>query len=301
MRKLVLIALAAVVSAPAAYAADLSAAYPVKAAPVVVVVRDWTGFYAGANIGYGFGAGGHSTGGQTYYENTSHDSQDFEWYGDGGPSWNMSADLDGVIGGGQVGYNFQVNPSFVLGVEADFQWSGLSGDSTATDATTIPLYPAASPAGPHDWALYGTARVKQDVEWYGTVRGRIGVTTLDNALLIYGTGGLAYGKVRQDLNYSGEFLADAGQGFIGSHWSGDASNSDTKFGWTVGAGVEWFPTTLGNWSIKAEYLYTDLGSTTVDLSAPAFKNNGDGNRIVEASTTADAQWQTVRVGINYHF
>ncbi len=209
MRKFVLILLATVVSAPAAYAADLSAGYPVKAAPVVPVGPNWAGFYGGLNIGYGFSADGHSTGGQTYYENTTHDSQDFEWYTTEGPSWKTSADLDGVIGGGQIGYNFVIQPSVLFGVEADFQWSGLKGDASAYDSTAIQLYPAFNPADLNYWAVEGTSKVTQEVEWFGTVRARLGVTTFNDSLLIYGTGGLAYGSVRQKLNYTGGFLPDA--------------------------------------------------------------------------------------------
>ena len=302
MRKFVLILLATVVSAPAAYAADLSAGYPVKAAPVVSVGPNWAGFYGGFNIGYGFSADGGSSGRQTYYENTTHDSQDFEWYTTEGPSWKTSADLDGVIGGGQIGYNFVIQPSVLFGVEADFQWSGLKGNASAYDLTAIQLYPEFNPADPNFWAVEGTSKVTQEVEWFGTVRARLGVTTFNDSLLIYGTGGLAYGSVRQKLNYTGGFLRDDQLGFAGSHWSGEASSSETKYGWTLGGGVEWFPTSAGNWSIKAEYLYTDLGSTTVDLSTPAYRNDTNaGGRVVNASNTADAQWQTVRVGINYHF
>ncbi|QJP17185.1 porin family protein [Starkeya sp. ORNL1] len=302
MKRLVLILLATVVSAPAAYAADLSAAYPVKAAPVVPVGPNWAGFYGGLNIGYGFNAGGHSTGGQTYYENTTHDSFDTEWYTNEGPSWRTSANLDGVIGGGQIGYNFVFQPSVLFGVETDFQWSGLKGDASASDTTSIQLFPAFDPNDPNYWAVEGNSKVTQEVEWFGTVRARLGVTTFNDSLLIYGTGGLAYGSVRQKLNYTGGFLPDAQLGFAGSHWSGEASSSETKVGWTLGGGVEWFPAAASNWSIKAEYLYTDLGSTKVDLSTPAYRNDTNaGGRVVNASNTADAQWQTVRVGINYHF
>jgi opacity protein-like surface antigen len=110
------------------------------------------------------------------------------------------------------------------------------------------------------------------------------------------------GQVQQDFNYSGAFLPVASLGFDGSHWSGSASSTETQVGWALGAGFEWAPESMPNWSFKAEYLYVDLGSTTVNLSAAAFRNSdGEGFRTVNASNTMDARFQTVRAGFNYHF
>lgn len=298
MKPLLLAALAAAISGPA-LAADL----PNTQAPAFVapaVSPTWTGFFAGFNLGYGFSPGLRDSGAQTYYANTSGDTGT-ETHGAGGPTWANSSNLSGIIGGGQIGYNFQINPLAVVGVETDFQGTGLSGSSSAFDSTheTLSPFPV---GGPNQWPVAGTANVSQRVDWYGTLRARAGVPLLDDALLIYGTGGLAYGKVRQDFNYVGGFLPDAALGFGGSHWNGDASSSSIRLGWTAGAGVEWKLPNLPNWSVKAEYLYTDLGPRTVDLSAPAFRNsNGSGGRTVEAENGVGARWHTVRVGLNYHF
>jgi len=101
---------------------------------------------------------------------------------------------------------------------------------------------------------------------------------------------------------NGAFLPDAALGFDGSHWTGSASSTETQVGWALGAGVEWAPASMPNWSFKAEYLYVDLGSTTVNLSAAGFRNShGEGFRTVTASNTMDARFQTVRLGVNYHF
>lgn len=303
MKKYALALLASAAFIPAAYAADLGAAnMPVyaKAPAVPAPATNWSGFYAGLNVGYGFGGDNHASGGQTHYENTSHDSADTEWFGDGGPAWNMGSDLSGVVGGGQIGYNFQFDRSWVLGVEADFQGSDLKGSSSQTNSTAIALLPA-NPGGADFWPIAGTADVTQKVDWYGTVRGRLGVTTDDNSLLVYGTGGLAYGRVSQTFGYTGTFLPDAKLGFIGASGSGVVSNSEMKVGWTLGAGAEWRPAGWGNWSMKAEYLYTDLGSSSVDLVAPAFRADGAGSRVIDASDKIDTRFQTVRVGVNYAF
>jgi outer membrane immunogenic protein len=284
----------------AAFAADLP---NTKEAPNFLApapVSTWTGFYAGVNAGYGFSADPRDTGEQTYYANTSGDDSSTEDHGPGGPSWQNQSKLSGALGGAQIGYNLQINPFAVIGIEADFQGSGLSGSSSTYDSTHMTLLPFPV-GGPNEWPVAGTAGVSQHVNWYGTLRGRLGwVATPD--LLLYGTGGFAYGQVHQNFSYVGGFLADPALGFMGSHWNGDASSSSIRVGWTAGAGLEWKIPGWQNWSVKAEYLYTDLGSTTVSLSAPAFRNsNGTGGRTVEATNSVDAKWHTVRVGLNYHF
>lgn len=302
MNKMIMAISAAAALAPSANAADLVR----KAAPPPAVLAEpkssaWTGFYGGLNIGYGFDAAGRSHGGQTYYENASHDSQDTEWYGPGGPAWNLSAPLSGVIGGGQLGYNIEILPAIVVGLETDFQGAGLSGSASGFEATAIALYPANIPGSPTYWPVQGTGTVSQKVDWYGTFRGRLGVTTFDDSLLVYATGGLAYGQVEQSLVYSGRFLPYPQLGFVGSHWEGFAATRTTRVGWTAGSGFEWFPSGQRRWSFKAEYLYTNLGASTVYQTAPAFKNTGEGNRTVKAINAADLEWQSVRVGVNYHF
>lgn len=90
----------------------------------------------------------------------------------------------------------------------------------------------------------GTRRLSQDLEWFGTVRGRIGVAA--GNVLFYGTGGLAYG--RSTYHYDAIYpLGNA---------TANVTTTDWKAGWTAGAGAEM---SFGPWSIKAEYLYYDLG------------------------------------------
>src|SRR5262245_48991610 len=104
-----------------ANAADLSPAYrgqaPSYKAPMAapVAARNWTGLYVGLNIGYGWGAGGRNEGGQTSYSNDNLAEFPFEneVRGTGGPAWNTSADLSGVVGGVQLGSNWQLSPWLV--------------------------------------------------------------------------------------------------------------------------------------------------------------------------------------------
>jgi len=104
-----------------------------------------------------------------------------------------------------------------------------------------------------------------------------------NNWLLYGTGGLAYADVRHAVTTS--FAAGGGGVLRGA-------SSDTRFGWTAGAGFEWGFVT--NWSLKAEYLYYDLGDTTVTALDPAFP-------AFPAPTTFENKGHIGRVGINYRF
>jgi len=298
-------ALVALGFATSATAADLAPAPFTKAPPMVTV--GWTGFYGGLNLGYGTGADSRDTGGQTWYQNMSGFFGNptpgaTEWNGSGGPAWNTSSNLNGVIGGGQIGYNWQVNPWLVLGLETDLQGSDLRGNASATNFTYMNLLPAPA-GGANLWPIAGNLAASQQIDWYGTVRGRAGFTSYGNSLLTYVTGGLAYGNVKQAFTYTGGFLPDSYLGTPGTNWAGTASSSETKLGWTVGAGFEWRPQNWGRWSLKTEYLYTDLGSQTVNLTIPAYLNGNSTQvgRSVSASNRMDATFHTVRVGINYLF
>ena len=95
-----------------------------------------------------------------------------------------------------------------------------------------------------------TVNGKNSLTWLGTTRARVGfVATPDNRLMIYATGGVAYG--------GGNSQFSAFDATTGSFWSGNPSS--TRVGWTIGGGVEYAIT--NNITIKGEYLYADLGSS----------------------------------------
>jgi outer membrane immunogenic protein len=174
-----------------------------------------------------------------------------------------------VIGGAQIGYNWQVG-SIVTGIEADIQGSGIRGSATG---------PLLSPTT--GLPFVGQSRSSDEkLSWFGTVRGRLG-TSISPWFLLYATGGLAYGEVKNSAN---TFFAAVDQF--------PASVRTTKVGWTAGAGGEWM--FAPGWSTKLEYLFVDLGGT----SARAF---------IPFVTTAGVQynWKNqdhiVRAGVNYHF
>lgn len=263
------IGVAAVVSllATSAMAADLTAPKPyVKAPPVVATVYGWTGFYVGGNIGYGWGRSSNSVDisdlatGATLFTNTS------------------SNDVDGVIGGGQVGYNWQVQ-NWVLGLEADIQGSDQKGSSNLVCV-------GCANGGTTDI----TTTLTQKLSWFGTVRGRAGILVTPS-ILLYGTGGLAYGEFKTGGSVTGN-----GVGGVPVTVTFPGTSS-TQVGWTVGAGVE--GKIGGNWTAKLEYLYMDLGSVSTGPIATTI--------LVPRRTDAGVSYSSalrdniLRVGVNYQF
>lgn len=154
-------------------------------------------------------------------------------------------DSGGGLYGGTLGYNWQAG-MFVLGVEGDFGGSTINGSTTIVPGLT------------HETNL----------NWLGSVRGRAGIAI--NDLLLYGTGGWAYGSVRDTSNNAGAI----------------EQFTTTRSGWTVGGGAEYAFTP--NWSMKAEYRYTDLGNTS--NAAPL---NG------AAPYSVSNTFSTVTVGLNF--
>lgn len=273
MKKIVSAGIALLAFTGVAAAADLARKAPVyKAPPVVVDPWTWTGVYIGVNVGYSWGK---SETDATFTNNTTGvllaaSSSDFK--------------LNGAIGGGQIGANWQ-NGIWVLGAEADIQWSGQKG-STIFSCPVVGLGAPCNPvtAGP-GFGVSPTATFNQKLEWFGTVRARLGVTPSPTTLL-YVTGGLAYGEIETDGVISGFSLAQLPVSAAFNH-------STTKSGWTVGGGIE--GRLSGNWTGKIEYLYMDLG--TVSGTATLLTSNPP-LRFDYSSRITD---NIVRVGLNYKF
>jgi outer membrane immunogenic protein len=190
----------------------------------------------------------------------------------------------GIIGGGQFGYNFQ-SGIFVAGFEADIQ--GLSGRATGTSVTAVPVPGSAANA---------TLTATNSVNWLGTVRGRIWIAATPN-FLIYGTGGLAYGGVNSSTGINQAFSGELGEELGSATASGNLS--ETRVGWTVGAGGEWMFTS--NWSAKLEYLHYDLGSA--NYGTPVSNIAADIGTLftLGQSSSTNFRGDIVRVGINYRF
>jgi outer membrane immunogenic protein len=269
MKKFVVIALASVALIVPAIAADLSPApRPVyKAPPPPPPAWSWTGLYIGSNFGW--------------IGSTSNNIMNTGT--DGGTAGLGSALAAGAIpgsvgvshnnflGGGQIGYNWQWTPNWVLGLEADFD--GIASPSSSVvsafpgSATIVPLQTG-----------FATA-----LDTLGTVRGRVGYLATP-AWLLYATGGLAYGETKLVSAFGcATCTPPAAISSLTDSW---------QVGWTVGAGVEW--RFAPQWSVKAEYLYVDLGSISNTINY----NYGPSSSLTSTFNERD---NIVRAGINYKF
>ena len=270
MKKLGWAMLGLIALAMPATAADLPARMPVKALPIVPV-WSWTGFYIGGNIGYSWG--------QSKTDATFTNAATGAVLGTASDKF----DLNGVIGGVQLGYNWQTG-LWVWGIETDFQGSGEKGSTNFLCGTTGTTCSPGNTAIPGGTAPV-SASFNQKIEWFGTLRGRVGYTVTPD-ILFYATGGLAYGSIKTDGVLTGY---NAGGIAVGTGFS----NGTTKAGWTVGAGIE--GRVSGNWTVKGEYLYMDLGTASgnaVTVGTLPLINLGYNSKITD---------HILRVGFNYKF
>ena len=248
-----------------------------------VPVASWTGFYVGVNAGGTFG--GSSSIALT-------PSSDFGPFPSGFASaqaigaypTSLASRRSGFIGGGQVGFNYQFG-MFVAGVEADIQ--GLPQNNNAVSAM---LFNPAPPPANFSAPVFGTATVARRLDYLGTARGRLGVTF--GPALIYGTGGLAYG--RTDLAYTGTIGFPIAPAIV---LTGTSSTSRTSLGYALGGGVEY--AFWNNWSVKAEYLYFNLGRHSTVIGG-AFTNFAPATGGFSTASVRD-DGHIFRAGLNYRF
>jgi outer membrane immunogenic protein len=265
------LALLVSLSAPS-YAADM-ALKPLAPAPGY----KWSGCYGGGNIGYSWGRARTTTttppivvNGVTLVPSLT---------------YSNSNSLNGVIGGGQVGCNWQPNNgNWVYGLETDFQWSGEKGRFEANDPFTYII-----PTNVID----GNTEIDPDtaISWFGTVRGRLGYVV--NNWLLYATGGLAYGRVKFSgtVTETENVFSPFRGGLLATLTQTAAFGTASKvnLGWTVGGGIE--APLANNWTWKVEYLYMDLGKLNLS-AATAFGT---------FTTSTHFTDNIVRLGLNYHF
>ena len=288
LRVAIVAAISAIPVLHIASAADL----PVKA-PVAPVAASysWTGAYFGLNFGYGWG--------DKTVSNSPNDPLAASLFAGtlGAPGEqplvsSYSLRQKGAVGGFEAGYNWRAGPNWVWGLEGDFSFSGVRGNASGTSVLQAPPF-----------TLYTQSlNAAQSTDWYGTVRGRLGWLATPN-LLLFGTGGVGYGRVTDSANYT--FNGPA-VGF--SQIAGGVSfacfantpcftgaSSATRIGWTAGGGAEWLISQ--SVSFKIEYQFVDLGTETVQITATPFPGF--------AASSFNAQFrnqiQTVRGGVNFHF
>jgi outer membrane immunogenic protein len=206
-------------------------------------------------------------------------------------SSRFGTDPKGFIGGGQIGYNLQID-QIVLGVETDFQGSTIRGGASFANIAACCAIVTVHPV-----TAAGTGN--QRLDWLGTLRGRVGWLPV-NPLLIYATGGLAYGHVEADTSFYGSVANVAGTtpgtGFT------TVSDSSTRAGWTVGGGLEWKIAT--HWTIKGEYLYYNLGSVNLNQTTLPLIFSGPPTLFLAAGgiqSQAHYSGSIARAGVNYLF
>jgi outer membrane immunogenic protein len=264
--------LAVLTATAPATAADL----PTKA-PRPPAAFSWTGFYVGVNAGSAWGRTSNSV--------ESGDPNSLVLATDPTRDLLGSFRQHGVIVGGQAGYNWQLGGSWIAGFETDIQAGRIKGSG-------LYAVPGESFAREHS------------LDWFGTIRGRLGFLATPN-WLIYGTGGLAYGRTRAsglytlgpfpgnadiEVTATGVILCAAPAFTVAVCYSG--ADARTSIGWTAGAGVEY--AVSGNWSGKLEYLHVDLGRQTVTLSNPSIPGLFFGLGFRE-------RVDIFRAGVNYRF
>jgi outer membrane immunogenic protein len=261
-------------SATAVAAADMAPRYTKAPVAVVDPAYNWTGFYVGLNAGGSWTDSsffmdltpctltGSCTGGRVFGNPANQALA--STLGTGGARRDAN-----FTGGGQIGYNWQVQRT-VFGLEADLQYFdpnlslSAAGIATTGDSVTV------------------TQSLRAD--WLATIRGRLGYAW--NNTMVFVTGGAAVSELR----YSQSIVTTLGPS------SGALNVSDTKFGWTVGAGFEYAMTR--NWSVKGEYLYVQFDGLS---GRSALVDSSNGNSNVYNATVNRLENHIGRVGVNYHF
>lgn len=235
--------------ASSATAADLPANAPLyQPPPPAVLYEPWTGLYLGVNAGYSAGI-------------WTSDSLASIFPSDSGFLTSATPNLKGWQAGGQTGFNWLINGSWLLGLEADVQAAGARANSNGFAATSTP-----TPDNNFNVVAKQTSSNQWQLPWFATLRGRIGGLA-DAGTLIYVTGGAAVGEFK----FSTQTTLTAqlfGPGPTGTTPAGPLivvvgpsfSQSAVRIGAAAGIGVE--QKFLGNWSGRLEYLYLDFGSFT---------------------------------------
>lgn len=215
---------------------------------------NWTGCYVGAHVGAGWG--------RTDFTDTT-----ASVIAPAGQT--VTATSPGsFLGGAQVGCDYQFASNWVAGLAGDFSWAGIDGQ------TNDPFFAGKFP-------LFGTAPLPlhSRTDFFGSVTGRVGYAW--NTSLLYAKGGLAFAHNKYDINnFACGFLTAC-----------NSNASETKMGWTLGAGYEWAFTP--RWSARVEYGHYDFGTSRLTFNDPTNGINTDFN--------VKTSFDVVKVGINYRF
>jgi outer membrane immunogenic protein len=259
IRKLLLASVGAIALTGSALAADLPSRAPPPVYLPPVPIFTWTGIYLGGQIGYAWASGNNRYSG-------------FDPLTAAVIAPSIGQKPNGVIGGANVGYNYQIN-QWVLGLEGTVDGTSLS--NTGVGFSDVFLI---------------TAHSKSDIQ--GSIRGRVGIAW--DRVLIFATGGAAFAGFNTTV--SGAATVPAGFPNAGQAFAGSTSISTTRVGWTIGGGIQYAVT--NNWSVKAEYRYTDFGTISNALFSGQLNSVFPGASIVG---NRKVQQNQVQVGFDYKF
>jgi len=235
---------------------------------------NWTGFYAGVHAGYGTGAG------STAAVNPAALLAMFPGVNNltstASAPFTLGVDMSGWLGGLQAGYNWQSGRT-VVGFEADVSVSRIGGQATGF----YTLHPVFLIGDFDDYT--GRVKLTEEIDYFGTVRGRLGYA--GNTWLLYATGGLAWAHIKASLESSHVRLTSNFPipGFPAA-LDGRASASGISLGYAAGAGAEW--AFAPQWSVKGEYLYLNF-ARSVSLAIPSASMTG-----------GSIELHTFKVGLN---
>jgi outer membrane immunogenic protein len=302
MRKFTIpIAIVTGLIAPSALAADIAVKAP--PAPAPAPLYNWTGWYVGVNAGASMGnvKTDFNIADVTVKTNiTNHTTIDIPGFAD-----SNTESPDGFMGGGQIGYNYQLSPTWVVGLEADFQGALEKDSNTLTNNVSLHLAPALPVLDVNGTTVrdYSTK-----IEWFGTARLRAGYVWGNGDVFSYVTGGLAYGKVDLEgtSTVSGTIAGCSTAlgcplGFSTTHAIG---HSNVNTGWTVGYGTEGRLGT-SNWTWRVETLYMDFGHIhDTDIVVPQCPMTGCkvlGVTGGEVTTNTHFTDWILRGGLSYQF
>ena len=294
-----------VLSSVSAHAADLPS---IKSAPIPAPAPMWTGFYAGLNAGGTWATNNNAqiNYGTVYSDPRNSSARNVSNIASILSSYSVPTNsASGFTGGGQIGFNSIIKTNYLIGLETDFQgMSDFNGYRPVSYQSTIfGFYSNALQKFTYD-TLSNIVSANKNVSALGTARIRLGYL-ITPKLLVYGTGGLAYGL----SNYSSYAVQDLISPVTDPIGPGGSNHSVFRLGWAAGGGFEWM--LINNWSLKTEYLYYDLGTTSM------FMGQGVAVQRVQTTTSGIASGEIaqmrnaysnmhftgniVRLGVNYHF
>ena len=252
----------------------------------------WSGLYFGFNGGYSFGTNKPTSSqnwGLVPWQTTAGNIAIAAPFSMSGTTAN---NVSGGMAGALIGINIPVKEKFITGIEADILSGDLRNGSLINNTGPIGFIKSNN--------AIGNQSVDSGIDFLGSLRGRFGYLFFPS-LLIYGTGGLTYGKAYANVNQNAvESFSVSGTGWTQT-WIGYGSKSSMLTGWNVGGGIEWL--VMPDWSVKTEVAYWNIGqlnTSTNAFSPTSHSSSISNNNMIWGNTAVNFQGILAKAGINYH-